>query len=144
MTQENSSPEPFVDGYAASAMVTIRPTRQFQSLQGLPNFDGVSAETAGARGICMHMVVFPPGVEANAHYHDGFETAIYILEGNVETRYGHKLEQVVVNGPGDFIFIPPGVPHQPRNLSQTGVARAIVSRNDAREQESVVLYDPAG
>ena len=143
MSLENSATPSTTDGYVTEAMVTIRPTKQFQSLQGLPNFDGVSAETAGARGICMHMVVFPPGVEANAHYHDGFETAIYILEGQVETRYGHRLEQVVVNGPGDFIFIPPGVPHQPRNMSQTEFARAIVSRNDAREQESVVLYDPA-
>ena len=41
------------DSYATNAMAKFRPTKQFQSLQRLPNFTGISAETAGARGICM-------------------------------------------------------------------------------------------
>ena len=43
---------------------------------------------------------------------------------------------------GDFLFIPPDVPHQPCNLSDTEPARAIVVRNDPNEQEHVVIYDP--
>lgn len=79
---------------------------------------------------------------ATPHYHDGFETAIYVLEGEVETRYGAGLAKSVVNKPGDFIFIPADVPHQPVNLSADEPARALVARNDADEQESVVPYDP--
>jgi uncharacterized RmlC-like cupin family protein len=125
------------------AIVTVRPTTQIISRQGLPNFVGVSAQTTGSRGLCMNMVVIPPGGKAESHYHDGFETAIYLLQGRVETLYGEGLRQSVVNEAGDFLFIPPNVPHQPGNLSQTEPAIAIVSRNDPREQESVVLYDPS-
>jgi uncharacterized RmlC-like cupin family protein len=45
----------------------------------------------------------------------------------------------MVNEPGDFIFIPPDVPHQPVNLSDTKPAIAIVARNDPEEQEHVIL-----
>ena len=124
------------------AIVTVRPTAQMISRQGLPNFVGVSAETAGARGLCMNMVIIPPGGQAEPHYHDGFETAIYLLQGRVETLYGEGLRQSVINEAGDFLFIPPCVPHQPRNLSGTEPAIAIIARNDPKEQESVVLYDP--
>jgi uncharacterized RmlC-like cupin family protein len=44
---------------------------------------------------------------------------------------------------GDFLFIGPGVPHQPVNLSATETARAVVARNDPSEQEHVVPYDPS-
>ena len=131
------------DGYQNASVVTVRPTEQIMTRQRLPNFVGVSAATAGARGLCMNMVIIPPGGAAEPHYHDGFETAIYLMKGRVETLYGAGLRQSVINEVGDFIFIPPGVPHQPRNLSETEAAIAIISRNDAKEQESVVLYDPA-
>jgi uncharacterized RmlC-like cupin family protein len=126
-----------------SGVVTVRPTEQIVTRQGLPNFVGISARTAGARGLCMNMVIIPPGGAAEPHYHDGFETAIYLIAGRVETLYGPGLRQSVINEAGDFLFIAPGVPHQPRNLSETEPACAVVSRNDAKEQESVVLYDPA-
>ena len=71
----------------------------------------------------MNVVVIPPGATAQAHYHDGFETAIYLLTGHVETRYGDDLRHTCVNRAGDFLFIPAGVPHQPRNLSATEPAR---------------------
>jgi len=61
----------------------------------------------------------------------------------VETRYGPKLAQTVITEAGDFLFIPPDVPHQPVNLSETEAARAIVVRNDPNEQEHVVLYEPS-
>jgi uncharacterized RmlC-like cupin family protein len=62
----------------------------------------------------------------------------------VQTRYGPKLEQSVITEAGDFLFIPPDVPHQPVNLSETEAARAIVVRNDPNEQEHVILYEPNG
>jgi uncharacterized RmlC-like cupin family protein len=45
-----------------------------------------------------------------------------------------------VSEPGDFLFVPPGVPHEAINLSATQVARAIVARNDAAEQDKVEPY----
>jgi uncharacterized RmlC-like cupin family protein len=90
----------------------------------------------------MHLVVIPPGGVAAPHCHRNFESAIYLLEGRVETRYGPGLRQSVVNVAGDFLFIPPDLPHQAFNLSDTEPARAIVARNDPNEQENVVPYDP--
>ncbi len=123
-------------------IVTVRPTREVMSKQRLPYFFGVSEETSGARGLSMSLVVIPPGGSAEPHYHRGFETAIYILEGCVETRYGKGLRRKVTHRQGDFLFIPPGVPHQPVNLSAREPARAIVARNHPSANEEVVFYDP--
>ena len=121
----------------------IRPGQQVPTRQGLPYFLGVSGRTAGARGLSMHMVVIPPGARAEPHAHRGYETAIYVLEGRVETRWGAGLAASVVSEAGDFLFIPPGVPHRPRNLSDTEPATAVVARNDARDEERMVPYpDP--
>lgn len=127
---------------ASSADVrAIRPARAVLTRQRLPYFVGVSDETVGARGLSMHLVVIPPGARADPHSHRGYETAIYVLEGRVETRYGPGLAASVVSEPGDFLFIPPGVAHEAINLSATEPARAIVARNDPAEQENVVPYE---
>ncbi len=124
-------------------IVTVRPKIITDTIQKLPNYVGISEVTAGAKGISMNMVVIPAGAKAEPHYHDGFETAIYLLKGKVETFYGKNLEKSITNIEGDFIFIPEGVPHQPKNLSNSEAAIAIVSRNDPNEQESVQVYNLA-
>jgi uncharacterized RmlC-like cupin family protein len=121
-------------------IITVRPQAAHNTRQQLPSFEGISASTAGSTALCMHIVIIPPGGKAVAHYHDGYETAIYILQGRAETRYGHNLEQSTINEAGDFLFIPPNLPHQPVNLSDTDEVIAVVARNDPREQESVVIY----
>jgi uncharacterized RmlC-like cupin family protein len=107
-------------------IVTVRPSTETMSRQQLPYFVGISEATAGAKGISMNLVVIPPGAAAKPHIHRGYESAIYLLEGRVETRYGPGLRQSVINEAGDFIFIP----------------RAIVARNDPNEQEHVFPYNP--
>jgi uncharacterized RmlC-like cupin family protein len=119
----------------------VRPQeRAATERQQLAYFLGVSGETCGSTGLAMHLVVVPPGAAADPHYHDGYETAIYQLEGRVETRYGEGLARSVVTEAGDFLFVPPGVPHQPVNLSATERAVALIARNDAGEHERVVPY----
>lgn len=120
-------------------VITVRPQGTHLTKQHLPNFEGVSAATTGSQHICMHLVIIPPGGQAAPHYHDGYETALYIIEGRAETRYGPNLEYSSINEAGDFLFIPPNVPHQPMNLSDTEQVIAVVARNDPNEQESVVL-----
>lgn len=134
--------EPSAASDSSAAVVTVRPPTGTMTRQRLPYFLGISAQTAGARGLCLHMVCIPPGGAAEPHLHRGYETAIFLLEGRVLTRYGPGLAQSVINEAGDFLYIPADVPHQPVNLSDTETARAIVARNDANEQESVELYDP--
>lgn len=127
---------------AGEEVVTVRPAADGRLPQDLAYFPGISRESAGSRGICMYKVVIPPGAAGEPHRHLKFETAIYVLKGRVETRYGKGLRKSVVNEAGDFVFIPPDLPHQPRNLSETEAAEAIVARNDASESETVTPYDP--
>jgi uncharacterized RmlC-like cupin family protein len=126
----------------AANVVVVKEGVAIDAKQEIPYFVGVSARTTGSQGISMQRTVIPPGSAARAHVHLGFESAIYVLQGRVEMRYGPGLRESVINGPGEFIYIPAGVPHQPRNLSDTEPAIAIVARNDADEQEHVVPYDP--
>ncbi len=128
---------------AQGEVVAVRaPAEKTLTRQGLPYFLGISAATVGARGLAMHLVSIPPGAASEPHIHRGYETAIYVLQGRVETRYGPGLARSVISEPGDFLFIPPDVPHQSVNLSTTEPARAVIARNDANEHEQVVLYDP--
>jgi uncharacterized RmlC-like cupin family protein len=129
------------DDDRAPDVQAIRPEREILTKQRLPYFVGISGETVGARGLSMHLVVIPPGARAEPHSHRGYETAIYVLEGRVETRYGARLESTVVSEAGDFLFIPPGVPHEAVNLSASEPARAIVARNDPAEQDNVLPFD---
>ena len=124
-------------------LVVIRPVVSSSTRQGLRQFVGISGANSGARGLSMNRVVIPPGAAAEPHRHVGSESAIYLLQGTVETRYGEHLELRVINRAGDFLFIPPGLPHQPINLSATEPAIAIVTRNDPQEQEHVELLAPA-
>lgn len=121
-------------------VITVRVGEASQSKQALPTFPGISTKTAGAKGLSLLKVVIPPGGKAEAHVHKGHESAIYLMQGRVETRYGDKLEKSIVNVAGDFIFIPADVPHQPINLSDSEPAIAIVARDDGDEQEHVILY----
>jgi len=118
--------------------VHIKSGTAFKGKQGLTYFAGIAAETTGATGICMHVLEMQPGTRAKAHYHAKHETAIFMLEGHAEMLYGGGLEHKMKVGPGDFIFIPPGVPHLPYNPG-AAVAKAVVARTDPNEQESVVL-----
>ena len=122
-------------------VITIRPKGTHLTKQSLPNFEGVSASTAGSVHLCMHLVIIPPGGKATPHYHDGYETALYIIRGRAETKYGPNLEHSSINQAGDFLFIPPNVPHQPVNLSDEEQVIAVVARNDPNEQESVVVIE---
>jgi uncharacterized RmlC-like cupin family protein len=90
----------------------------------------------------MNLIVIPPAGAAEPHLHKGYETAIYLLKGRVDMRYGHKLEKSIICQEGDFILIKPDVPHQPINLSVTEPALAIIARNDPDEQKSVIHYCP--
>lgn len=121
---------------------SVRPDREVMTTQRLPYFVGISGQTVNASGLSMHLVVIPPGGRAQPHVHLGYETGIYVLEGTVSTRWGAELEHEVISLAGDFLFVPPGVPHEAINLSETEPARAVVARNHPAEQDLVEPYVP--
>lgn len=116
----------------------VRPSGSYDGRQGLSYFEGIAAQSVGAKGICMHLVTIPPGTRARAHLHEAHETAIYVLAGEAVTFFGDRLEEHAVTRAGDMFYIPAGVPHLPANLSAAPVT-AIIARTDPNEQESVVL-----
>ncbi len=116
----------------------VRHREAFEGKQGLTYFSGISAETANAKALCMHLLEMPAGATSKPHFHEAHETAIFMLEGTVEFRHGPQLEHVDRVEAGDFVYIPAGVPHQPYNPTDR-VARAVIARTDPNEQESVVL-----
>ena len=122
-------------------VVSVRPDTAITTLQRLPYFVGISSSTVGAQGLAMHLVVIPPGARSEPHLHIGYETGIYVLEGEVLTRWGPALEQEVTSRAGEFLFIPAGVPHEAINLSATQPARAVIARNDCAEHDKVQPFN---
>jgi uncharacterized RmlC-like cupin family protein len=124
-------------------MVVVRPGDTYEGKQGHTFFVGISKESAGSQGLCLHVVTIPPGATDTPHLHESHESAIYVVSGHGEGWYGEGLKKHVTVEAGDFVYIPAGVPHQPANRSQTEPLIAVIARTDPNEQESVVLLpDP--
>ncbi len=111
----------------------------YQGKQGVGYTGGVSAESAGAQGLCLHTLALPPLARGQAHLHEHHESAIYVISGEGEMWWGERLAHHEQVSAGDFVYIPAGVPHLPANRSATEMLTAVVARTDPNEQESVVL-----
>lgn len=98
---------------------------------------GISATSVGASGLCLQLASLPPGARARAHQHDEHESAAYVIEGEMVIRFGERLDEKLVARPGDFLYIPSGVPHLVLNGSDTEPAVAVLARTDSSEQEDV-------
>ncbi len=120
-------------------VVIVKPANTQVARQGMPQFFGISHATAGAKAISMNVTAFGPGGKAKAHYHRDYETAIYGVSGLIALYHGRQLETCSLIEPGSFCYIPPYLPHVAFNLSDDEPAVAITARNDAAEQENVVL-----
>lgn len=117
----------------------VRTETTYGGKQGFNYFHGISAESVGARAICMHLLMIPPGGRANSHLHQNHETAIHVLSGHGEMWHGEGLTEHMTFGPGDLIYIPAGVPHLSANSSDVEPYMAVIARTDPNEQENVVL-----
>jgi uncharacterized RmlC-like cupin family protein len=121
------------------ACTVVQAGKPFVGKQGFAYAPAISAQTVGASGLHMQLVTMPPGGRAKSHKHLSHETAIYVISGESGTWYGERLEHHIVARAGDFLYMPPNVPHLPYNLSQTEPCVAVVARTDPNDQESVVL-----
>jgi uncharacterized RmlC-like cupin family protein len=124
---------------AAPRCRVVRPGDAALRRQGLPSVEGISAESAGAQALCVHLVTIPPGGRARAHLHERHESALYVLQGEAEMWHGEGLREHLRVRAGEFLYIPAGVPHLPANASASEACVAVVARTDPNEQESVVL-----
>lgn len=124
---------------AAKRCHVVRSTETYEGKQGLTYFTGISHESVGSEHVCLHVLTVPPGGRANAHYHDGHESAIYLVSGQAEQLWGERLENHDKIEAGSYVYIPSGVPHVVWNPSKTENSVAVIARTDPNEQESVVL-----
>jgi uncharacterized RmlC-like cupin family protein len=121
--------------------VVISKAQQYCSKQNLDTFEGVSTQSAGSKGLCLHVITIPPGGRAKPHLHENHESSVYVVSGRAGMWYGEGLREHVWMGPGDFLYIPPNTPHLPYNASDTEPCVGVVARTDPNEQESVTLLD---
>ena len=95
------------------------------------NFARVGAEKLWAGTVTIHA-----GAKTGAHHHGELESVIYVLRGKARMRWGEALEFTADAGPGDFIYVPPFVPHQEINASEDEPLSCVVVRSD---QEPIVV-----
>jgi len=111
----------------------------YTSAQGSRYAPGVSAEACGATSLFLGVVTLAPGQRTKAHIHERHESAHYMLSGDeVELWTGPRLAQRHVARPGDYLFIPAGMPHVAVNRGFTP-AVFIAARNEPAAQESVLM-----
>ncbi|GGX76231.1 cupin domain-containing protein [Streptomyces hiroshimensis] len=119
---------------------TVVRTGQYEGVQGGTFGAGISAQSAGAKALCLHRLVMPAGTRGRPHLHEGHESAIFIQSGQVEVWHGEGLAEHVVLHAGDYIHIPADTPHMPVNNGSDDMV-CLVARTDPDEQEGVRLLD---
>jgi uncharacterized RmlC-like cupin family protein len=103
---------------------------------GMTRAAAITHARTGANKLWAGTVVVQPGARTAAHYHGELETVLYIVRGRARFRWGENLEFVDEAGPGDFIYVPPFVPHQEMNAKSDEPVEAVVVRSG---QEPIVV-----
>ncbi len=124
------------------------------STAGMDRKAAIDFARAGAQKLWAGTVTIHAGAKTGAHHHGALESVIYIVKGHARMRWGDRLEFTAEAGPGDFIFVPPYVPHQEINAREDETLECVLVRSDGQatsinldiepvEQPSEVLWvDP--
>jgi uncharacterized RmlC-like cupin family protein len=96
----------------------------------------ITYATAGASKLWAGTVIIHPNAKTGAHHHGELESVIYVVSGRARMRWGDHLEFAAKAGPGDFIYVPPFVPHQEINASRDQPLSCVVVRSG---QEPIVV-----
>ena len=97
---------------------------------GMTRAAAINHATAGAQRLWAGTVSIRPDAKTGAHHHGALESVIYVVKGRARMRWGERLEYVAEAGPGDFIYVPPYVPHQEINASETEPLECVLVRSD--------------
>jgi uncharacterized RmlC-like cupin family protein len=103
---------------------------------GMNRAAAITHATAGANKLWAGTVTIHPNAKTGAHHHGALESVIYVISGKARMRWGEKLEYFAEAGPGDFIYVPPYVPHQEINANPSEALQCVLVRSD---QEPVVV-----
>jgi uncharacterized RmlC-like cupin family protein len=103
---------------------------------GMNRAAAINFARVGAQKIWAGTVSIFANAKTGAHHHGALESVIYVVRGRARMRWGDRLEYVAEAGPGDFIFVPPYVPHQEINASSDETLECVLVRSD---NEAVVV-----
>ncbi len=103
---------------------------------GMNRAAAITHARTGAEKLWAGTVTIHPDAKTGAHHHGEVESVIYVVSGRARMRWGNELEFVAEAGPGDFIFVPPYVPHQEINASDDQPLDCVLVRSG---QEPVVV-----
>ena len=103
---------------------------------GMTRAAAITHARAGAEKIWAGTVIIHPNAKTGAHHHGPVESVLYVVRGRARMRWGERLEYTAEAGPGDFIYVPPYVPHQEINASREQPLECVVIRSG---QEPVVV-----
>src|SRR3954453_7940786 len=103
---------------------------------GMTRAAAITAARCGAERLWAGTVGIEPDARTGAHHHGPVESVIYVVAGRARMRWGERLEYVADAGPGDFIHVPPYVPHQEINAAADAPLSCVVVRSG---QEAVVV-----
>jgi uncharacterized RmlC-like cupin family protein len=103
---------------------------------GMSRAAAINLARVGAEKLWAGTVTIHPNAKTGAHHHGELESVIYVVRGKARMRWGERLEFTAEAGPGDFIYVPPYVPHQEINAGATEPLECILVRSG---QEPVVV-----
>jgi uncharacterized RmlC-like cupin family protein len=139
MADDHSDGDAPTDGWKHSGVRVIPAdsldTNTAQS-PGMNRAAAINFARVGAQKIWAGTVHIHAGAKTGAHHHGALESVIYVLRGKARMRWGEALEFTAEAGPGDFIYVPPYVPHQEINASSEETLECVLVRSD---NEAVVV-----
>jgi uncharacterized RmlC-like cupin family protein len=121
-------------------MRVVKPGPDRETPRGLVGGAEISQATVDASNIYMGRYRVPPGSRSRPHYHDGCESALYLLTGGIRILWGDHLEQSLELAAGDMLYVPPRVTHVVENTSADEPADYVVARDSPQEDAVVVPW----
>jgi uncharacterized RmlC-like cupin family protein len=121
-------------------MKVVKPGPDREVPRGVVGGAEISQATAGALNIYMGRFRVPPGAQSRPHYHEGCESAVYMLSGRLRVRWGDRLEREFELEPGDMVYVPPRETHVLENTSDSEAADYVVARDSPTEDAVVVPW----
>jgi uncharacterized RmlC-like cupin family protein len=103
---------------------------------GMHRLAAISHVLVGSEALWAGVMLAEPDSASSVHHHGPLETVVYVLSGQSKVRWGRRLEHETDLEPGDFLFIPPFMPHQEINPSPDQATQWVVVRSG---QEAIVV-----
>ena len=121
-------------------MKVVHPAQERELPRGVVGGAEISQATTGAHNLFMGLVRVPAGARSRPHFHENCESAVYMVRGGIEIRWGDRLEDALEVHEGDMLYVPPRETHVVRNLSDIDVAEYVVARDSPTEDSVEVPW----